>query len=267
MPDLRLNEIWIYPIKSLGGIRLKKARVLPKGLELDRRWMLVNENGKFMSQRFIPQLALFRLTIENESLTIEHEKSLATHRIAIGVQQPNPETTSIWDDVVQTHEVRPETSAWFSDQLKLKCKLVFFPEKNSRPVDKDYAVNNEHVSLADGYPFLIIGQASLDDLNSRLKAPITIHRFRPNFVFTGGQPYEEDSWRQFTIGSNQFIGVKNCKRCVLTTVNPDTGETGEEPLRTLSMYRKRDSKVYFGQNAVACQIGHVQLGDKISLMP
>ena len=154
------------------------------------------------------------------------------------------------DDTLFANEVDGEYSQWFSNHLGIKCKLVFFSEENPRPVNPKYKVNNENVSFADAYPFLIIGQSSLDDLNSRLKESLPMNRFRPNLVFTGGEPYEEDHWRNFTIGSNRFVGVKLCDRCVLTTVNQDTVQKGAEPLKTLATYRQRDNKIYFGQNLV-----------------
>jgi hypothetical protein len=147
----------------------------------------------------------------------------------------------------------------------MACRLVYFPEENSRPVDPRYKVNGEQVSLADAYPFLIIGQSSFEDLNSKLQEPVPMNRFRPNFVFTGGKPFEEDTWRNFSIGSTRFVGVKPCDRCVLTTVNQETGQKGVEPLKTLTSYRKRDNKVYFGQNLVALDHKRIQIGDLITL--
>ena len=155
---------------------------------------------------------------------------------------------------------------WFSKYLGFSCQLVSFPEANDRPVDPLYSINEEHVSLADAYPFLIIGQRSLDLLNDKLEQPVPMNRFRPNFVFTGRDAHEEDQWREFTIGSNRFAGVKLCARCVLTTVNQDTAEKGIEPLYTLSTYRKVANKVLFGQNLVALDHGIVKVGDRISVI-
>jgi uncharacterized protein YcbX len=263
MQDIRLSEIWIYPIKSLGGIRLQKARVLAKGLEHDRRWMLVDEQNRFITQREYPQLALFQLTISNDQLSIVHQANLDSIQFRMNTHEKTFEAVTIWDDQVQSAEVDKHISAWFSDQLNMKCRLMYFPESNSRPVDPAYAIQNEQVSLADGYPFLIIGQSSLDDLNARLPQPITMQRFRPNFVFTGGEPYEEDDWKNFTIGDVNFIGVKNCSRCVLTTVDPTTGVKGKEPLQTLSTYRKRNNKIYFGQNLLCLNTGSISLEEPI----
>ncbi len=264
MRELQLSELWIYPIKSLGGIRLQKARVLPKGLEYDRRWMMVDEKNRFITQREYPQLALFQLTINNDQLSILHQTNLDSIHFGMNTYEKTSETVTIWDDQVLASEVNQNISSWFSDQLKMKCRLMHFPESNSRPVDPTYAIQNEQVSLADGYPFLIIGQSSLDDLNKRLPNPVTMQRFRPNLVFTGGEPYEEDQWRDFSIGGSRFIGVKNCARCVLTTVNPATGVKGKEPLQTLSTYRKRNNKIYFGQNVVAIDFEVLMEGDVIT---
>ncbi|MFZ1808281.1 MAG: MOSC N-terminal beta barrel domain-containing protein [Cyclobacteriaceae bacterium] len=261
---MKLTEIWIYPVKSLGGIRLKKAKALPKGLEYDRRYMLVDENNRFITQRVSPQLALFKLSLEESVFKITHGNDT--------IDLPkSPElndkfiTVTIFDDVVQAMELGTKFNQWFSVRADIKCKLIFFPEENRRPVDKDFAVNNEQVSLADGYPFLIIGQRSLDELNTKLEVSVPMNRFRPNFVFDGGKPFEEDNWRDIKIGSNGFTGLKLCGRCVVPTVNQETGEMGKEPLATLSKFRKAGSKVNFGQNLVARNHQEVKEGDKIEI--
>jgi uncharacterized protein len=268
MNEMVLSEIWVYPIKSLGGIRLSSARVLEKGLEFDRRWMLIDENNIFMTQRVFPSMALLKQSISGSILTITkvdpQKNTLSTIRFDLHAPPKGPTIQSkVWDDEVDVIEVDSTLSKWFSEQLGMVCKLVHFPEHHDRPVDEKYRVDNEHVGLADAYPFLIIGQSSLDDLNLRLKQPVPMNRFRPNFVFTGGEPYDEDTWRNFKIGTNRFVGVKLCGRCVLTTVNQDTGEKGIEPLATLSSYRRKEAKVLFGQNVVAIDHDWVSVGNKI----
>lgn len=266
MPNLTLSEIWIYPVKSLAGIRLQHAKVKQKGLLYDRRWMLVDETGRFLTQREHPEMSRFQLTIEREQLVVINQ--LSSESIVIELESTKPGESlpvQIWDDNVHAIEVSVAHSRWFSHQLKINCKLVFFPEANRREVDPEYAKKNEQVSLADGYPFLIIGQASLDALNQRLKSPVPMNRFRPNFVFTGGLPYEEDGWKKFTIGNNRFIGVKPCGRCVLTTVDQETGKKGSEPLATLATYRKQGNKINFGQNMLAIDYDEIQEGDEIEL--
>lgn len=257
-----LTEIWIYPVKGLGGIRLPSSRVLEKGLQYDRRWMLVDEDNAFLMQRICPQMALIKLSINGQSFNISYRGDSIILPFTHSVMN-SPIQTTVWDDAVTTFEVSNVHSQWFSDQLGIQCKLVSFPEENARPVDPAYKIKNEQVSLADGYPLIIIGQASLDGLNARLKDPVPMNRFRPNLVFTGGEPHEEDEWENFVVGKNRFRGVKNCARCIVTTINQDTGEQGREPLVTLSRYRRRDSEIYFGRNVLAIDHDEIYEGDEI----
>lgn len=267
MNSLTLSEIWIYPVKSLGGITLETATVRKKGLQYDRRWMLVDANGVALTQRVHPEMALFKPAIANEQLEIEYRKpgqSVSRAVVRISSQPSGPAITArVWGDQVEVHEVDRSISEWFSSHLNIRCRLVAFPEKNPRPVDARYSVASEHVSLADAYPFMIIGQKSLDDLNGRLAEPVPMNRFRPNFVYTGGNAFAEDTWKDLSIGSLRFVAVKKCDRCVLTTVDQGTGVKGTEPLKTLSGYRKAGNKVYFGQNMVALNEGSLSVGQRI----
>lgn len=264
MGRLVLSEINIYPIKSLGGVRLRSAKVFEKGLEHDRRWMLIDEDNEFMTQRIHPKMALFKLSMSNDQFSITY----GTDLIILPFKHPiiaKPIKAKIWEDIVDVFELSQDYSAWFSDRLHMKCRLVSFPEENARSVDARYQVNHEQVSLADAYPFLMIGEQSLADLNSRLEESVPMNRFRPNFVFSGGQAFEEDHWKKISIGKNKFAVVKPCARCVLTTVNQNTGEKGLEPLLTLSQYRKKENKVLFGQNLIALNYFEVYEGDEITL--
>lgn len=267
MTPFTLSEIWIYPVKSLGGVNLRSAKVQPKGLQYDRRWMLIDQNGVAMTQRVFPEMALFKLKINGENLQIDFKKSgtsISNRIMDMSVAPDSPPIKAqVWNDTVEVLEVDPELSQWFSHHLHTTCKLVSFPEENRRDVDPQYALSNDQVSLADAYPFLIIGERSLDDLNQKLTDPVPMNRFRPNFVFTGGTPFIEDQWRELTIGSIGFTAVKKSDRCVLTTVNQDTAEKSSEPLKTLSTYRKVDNKVYFGQNLIAVDEGIVNEDDVI----
>jgi uncharacterized protein YcbX len=261
MDTLVVSQLFIYPIKSLGGIAVSESIVLPKGLKYDRRWMLIDRDNRFLTQRDNPEMALIKTSLENESIIIQFNGSSFT--------LPNLQTGSyliaeIWDDKVDVQEVDESISKWFSHALKMDCKLVAFPEENNRKVDPNFAIQaDDQTSLSDGYPILIIGQSSLDDLNSRLESPVGMERFRPNIVFTGGAPYEEDAWKSFTIGNVRLAGVKPCARCVMTTIDQQTGESGKEPLATLSSYRKTGNKVLFGQNVIPLSNGMIQIGDEV----
>lgn len=246
----------------MGSVQLPSAKVLPKGLVHDRRWMLIDNENKFMTQRIYPQMALFKLFFESGNFIIHHSGQLIDLPFRT---EDKSILANIWNDSVEVYEVSQRHSDWFSKILGMNCRLVSFPENNPRPVDPDFSINDDHVSLADAYPLLIIGQASLDDLNCRLQESILMNRFRPNIVFTGGDAHEEDSWGHFRIGQNRFAAVKPCSRCVVTTVNQDTGEKGSEPLASLATYRKRDNKVYFGQNLIPLDYTEIAEGDEIVL--
>jgi uncharacterized protein len=259
---ITLSEIWVYPIKSLAGIRVKSWEVLPKGLKHDRRFMLIDSKRIAMTQREYPQLALFKCLIKHNVLEVTYKQET----LEIDLLPENFEQdlkAIIWDDTVDVKEIRVEYSNWFTKQVGTECKLVFFPEDHDRPVDPQFQIAEEHVSLADAYPLLLIGQESLNDLNRKLSSPVKMDRFRPNLVFTGGDAYEEDLWTSFTVGDNRFAAVKQCARCVMTTVDQNTGIKGSEPLKTLASYRTKNNKVYFGQNVLVVAGSIVQEGDKI----
>ncbi len=236
---------------------------MEKGLRYDRRWMLVDENNVFMTQRDFHSMALFKVSFSPTGFKIHFKSDFIDLPFDHDISD-SPIQTVIWDDTVTVAEVKGDYSKWFSDRLEMKCKLVFFPEENPRPVDPEYKLIDEHVSLADGYPLIIIGQSSLNDLNGRLDKAVPMNRFRPNLVFTGGEAFEEDYWKKFRVGKNNFIGVKKCARCILTTVNQDTGEKGREPLLTLSGYRRVDTKIFFGQNVIAIDHNEIHEGDEIT---
>ncbi len=263
---LTLTEINIYPIKSLGGISLQSSIVEERGLKFDRRWMLIENENKFITQRTYPQMALLKVEISNDDLIISH-KTEAMERLFVPFNYNFTATKDviIWNDIVPGSFYKPFIDSWFSNALGVKCRLVYMPDSTERIIENE-KVHNNILSFADGYPFLIIGSSSLDDLNSRLKEPLPMNRFRPNFVFNGGRPYEEDDWNLFRIGDVTFRGIKPSSRCSVTTVDQETGETGKEPLATLSTYRKSDSKVFFGMNLVCNSTGEVKLGNKIELL-
>lgn len=250
---LLLSEIWVYPVKSLAGIPLQTAVVEPRGLQYDRRWMLVDAAGQFVTQREIAGMALLGTAVEPPFLSVFLKKNPA-QKIQIPLDPPVSEMAKmrvqVWSANCAARRYGSEINDWFSDVLGQKLQLVFMPDTTRRPADSRYAPRGQHVSFADGFPFLLIGQASLDELNSRLAQPLPMNRFRPNLVFTGGAPFEEDGWSHFFIGDQPFQGVKPCGRCIITTTDQETALRAAEPLKTLAMYRRVENKILFGQNAV-----------------
>lgn len=250
---MQLTHLFIYPIKSLGGISLQEAVVERRGLRYDRRWMLVDAEGRFVSQREIPEMALLRTAITSSFLEV-FSKDKPDDRVQIPLEiQPEalPKImVEVWSDRCAARVMDDGINAWFSRVLKQAVRLVYMPDTTRRRADGRYAPPGQVVSFADGFPFLLIGEASLTDLNSRLAEPVPMDRFRPNLVFTGAEAFEEDQWLDFTIRNQPFRCVKPCARCVMITTDQETAARNAEPLKTLSTYRKKGNKVLFGQNVI-----------------
>lgn len=263
---LAVSELFIYPIKSLGGISVDAAPVTDRGFQHDRRWMLVDKNNCFLTQREFPKMALLQVQLSDDALKVVHKLNPhQTATIPLDLRTDQTATAQVWSNQCKVQFLSTELDEWFSDMLSLKCRLVYMPDATRRRVDTRYAYNKELTSLSDGYPFLIIGQSSLDDLNTRLQDPVPMNRFRPNIVFTGGLPFQEDNIEHFSIGNIEFFGVKRCSRCVITTINQNNATRAKEPLKTLSTYRLKNNGIYFGMNLLHKGDGIVHVGDLIKI--
>ncbi len=261
---IQIQDLYIYPIKSLGGIRLDSSLVTERGLAYDRRWMLVDENLRFLSQRECPRMALLQTDLDGSGIRVSL-KTDTQQSFVIPLSPVSRESVEveIWDDRCAALAFSPDADRWFSRLLDIPCRLVYMPEDSRRYVDPTYAGNREITAFSDGYPILAIFQESLDDLNDRLAEKIPMDRFRPNLVLKGGKPYDEDRLVAFRIGDMMFRGVKPCARCVVTTIDQQQGTASAEPLKTLSSYRRVNHKVIFGQNILVNGTGHIRVGDYI----
>lgn len=261
-----VSELFIYPIKSLGGISLKEAEVTDRGFKYDRRWMLIDNSGVFLSQRSNPQMSLISVDIYNDKILLRHKKTSEQIEFGINESTNKKYRAKIWDDIVDVIHVNPMIDEWLSMNLNTKCKLVFMPEDSKRFVDEKYSVGNKLISLSDGFPFLIIGEESLNDLNSRLIDKVGMDRFRPNIVFAGGEPFDEDKFNNFKINDVNFYSAKPCSRCVITTTDQSNAERKQEPLKTLSTYRTVNNKIYFGLNLLHKGEGIVSIGNELTII-
>ena len=262
MPVIR--DLYTYPIKSLGGFRVEQADVTERGLRHDRRFMLVDAQYRFLSQRERPAMALMQTMLHGQYLRIASGQEPA-HFLEVPLEPGSGEEirVDIWNDTCTAITVSAEADRWFSSALGLDCRLVYMPDDSRRQVDLQYAKQGDITAFSDGYPILMIAQASLDDLNSRLHEPVPMNRFRPNIVLSGGEAFLEDRMGRFTVNGIGFAGVKPCARCVMTTIDQASGVPGKEPLKTLSAYRSRNNKVLFGQNVIARGTGLVRVGDEV----
>lgn len=252
-------DLFVYPVKACAGIRVDEALVLERGFANDRRWMIVDGAGKFLTQREVPKLALVkpRLAPDRLMLSTPDGRELT---LPLGYDSGAVTDAELWGYVARV--VRHETgSAWFSNWIERPASLVYMPDTERRPVK--HAGPSELVSFADGYPFLLVSGESLDELNRRLERPLEIRRFRPNIVIRGGAAHAEDAFGRIRIGSVGFQGTKRCERCSVTTVDPETGERGLEPLRTLATYRREAGKIWFGINLVRNGSGILRVGDRV----
>lgn len=264
---IKLTDIYIYPIKSFGGIGVDESLVLKPGLEHDRRWMLVDASGNFLTQRTFPKMATLSVEWNNGEFQIK-DKLNPTDKISLPFipQRKLSKKVRIWDDEVIAYLVDPAVSKWIQQKLQIPCELVHMPESVTRPIEEKYAISDESVSFADAMPFLLISQASLDELNNKLKHQVAMDRFRPNLVVSGTDPFEEDQWDIIKVGSVRFKIVKPCARCIMTTVEQGTGKIGKEPLLTLSRFRKEGNKIYFGQNMIPLDKGMIRQNGAVEVI-
>lgn len=263
-----ISELYIYPIKSLGGIQVKEVQLTDRGFEYDRRWMLVDANNRFLTQREHASMALLQTALVRDGIEV-YQKSKPEENVLIPFASEQKEriTVTVFDDICQAVTINNEINEWFSNYLQIPCKLVYMPNDSLRKVDSRYAKEEKNITaFTDGFPVLMISEASVSDLNDRLLETLPINRFRPNLVIGGVEPFAEDKMEHFSINNISFYGVKLSARCSITTINQQTIEKGKEPLKTLATYRMKNNKIYFGQNVIPATVGKIRIGDNITIL-
>ncbi len=266
MQQTTLSELYIYPIKSLAGIALTESVLEFNGLQYDRRWMVVSPNGQFLTQRSQPQMALVYPRFESKQLILS-KQGMSDLTVPAVTSNSKCIKATVWRDTVDAAHISDQVDAWISEAIGTRCQLVYFPDDVVRSVNPVYAKQGDKTAFADGYPLLLISQSSLDDLNTRLPQPLPMQRFRPNLVVSGCQAYAEDEWKAIQIGDVAMRVVKPCSRCAITTVDPETGSyAGNEPLRTLSTYRRQNNEVLFGQNLLHDTTGRLKVGYPLTVI-
>lgn len=259
---MKVVELFEYPIKGLLGNSLCCAGVNKRGLAMDRRWMLADESGNFLSQRQLPALTQFS-TVFHDKLTIKHVPSES--EISIETSDFNQvREVEVWGQRCIGHSTDNAINDWLSEKLKQNVSLVYMDEHDLRPIKS--AEEGEIVSFADGYPILLTSKASLNDINSKLDTPILMDRFRPNIVVDGELPFAEDNWQRIRVGENTFKVAKKCARCHVINIDQNTGISTKEPLKTLSTYRKEENKVNFGINIIPETVGIIHDNDRVEIL-
>lgn len=265
---LQLTSLYRYPLKSGAGESLQQATLDNLGLAGDRRWMVVDcLSGRFLSQRLLGRMTAVQARWQAEDLLLQ-APGMADLLVRLPAADAELRSVTVWADSLQVPDAGDAAAAWLSSFLRRDCRLVQVSAQRARQVDPAYALPGERVGFADGFPLLLIGQASLDDLSRRVGRSLEMLRFRPNLVVSGTLPYAEDVWRRIRIGELEMRVVKGCSRCIMTTLDPLTGERSadREPLRTLENYRQRDGQVYFGQNLIAEGCGELRVGMPVQVL-
>lgn len=260
-----LAELVIYPVKSCAGVSVASAGLTDRGLQGDRRFMVVNASGGFVTQRAHPALARVQASFEQGwlRLTADGEAVFVPAEPVGEVRE-----VTVWRSTVRAVDCGEQVADWFSAMLGARMRLVYMPETTARSMNAAYADAHEKVSFADGYPYLVTLEASLGDLNRRLGGPVLMNRFRPNLVIRGGEAWEEDRYERLRVGDVAFRSVKPCARCVMVTTDQRTGaRSPKEPLSTLASFRTQDLGVIFGQNLIAEQNeGVLTVGDAVRVL-
>lgn len=270
---ISVSQLAIYPLKSCAQISLSTAQIDSFGLHLDRRWMVVDENGKFLTQRQLSRMCLIKPTLLETGIMLEAPEMEACRVDTNSLSQSG--RVSVWADQCDVLDCGDKAAKWLSKFLQTKCRLVYFPQSEFRQVDLNYANQGDGTAFSDGFPFLLLSEASLDDLNRRLmdadKQSIEMRRFRPNIVVSGCEAFAEDSWQRIQIGETILRIVKPCSRCIIPNIDPETGIRGDEPLQTLKTYRRYahpeiGHKIFFGQNVIAENRGQLEVNMPVSIL-
>lgn len=260
---IQLARICTFPLKSGAVVERASANIGARGIAGDRRWMVVDTRGRFLTARTVPGMVRIAARLVDGGLSL----SVDGDQITIPTPADGPRVAvTVWGDTLQALQARD--GGWLSTRLGQDCRLVYMDDSVRRPVDPDYAPDGNITSFADGFPLLILSEGSLADLNQRLARAVSMDHFRPNLVVSGCPAFAEDDWHRIRIGTVELTLVKRCARCVLTTVDPRTGQRSAdgEPLRTLSGYRKARGGVMFGQNALVTRPGRIARGDTVMVL-
>jgi len=270
--SLTLTSVHRYPVKSCRGESVHELLVEPWGLAGDRRWMLVDEVGAAITAREVNRLVLIHPAITPDGLVVSGPDlpELTVSTPDPGAQIP----VNLWESHLTAAPAGPEADAWFSKAMGRTARLVHLDDPTRRPTSPDFSEPGDRVSLADGYPLLLATEESLAALNDVVLAnatdarePLPMTRFRPNVVVAGAEAWAEDDWRRIRIGGATFRAVKGCARCVLTTIDPETGLREKEPIASLARVRRWDGKTWFGINLVPDHADvTIRVGDELEVL-
>jgi len=267
---IKIQSLHYYPIKSCRGIEVDSTLVNRRGLEFDRSLLITDPHGMFLTQRELPRMALIgtELLPQNCGEMITLRAPEADPLTFLTSNEGRRRQVTVWESVCEAVDQGDEVAQWLSSFLGDSVRLVRIADEFHRQLDARYRLaDDDETAFADGYPVLLLAQASLDDLNSRLAQALPMNRFRPNIVVTCCAACSEDNWQRIRIGGVEFAGVKKCARCKITTIDQENANVGKEPLTTLATYRYLENRgVMFGQNMIPVNTGVIRVGDEVELL-
>ncbi len=258
-----IKQIQLYPIKGMGGISVHSTKALQEGIQWDRHWMLVDEEGTFQTQRELRFMVHFKTALKDEGVEVSYKEEKIL--LPFIHTKEGERTVQIWEHTLIADVCKTELSEWFSEHLGKQLQLVCLKAKTPRIKKIRVAPDEVAIRFSDGYPYTILGTASVELLNSKLEEALPETRFRSTIIVETDTPHAEDTWTDFQINGLDFRMVKPCSRCVVTTINQDTGSTSKEPLKTLSSYRREGNYVNFTMNAICLTEGVISVGDKFTV--
>ena len=264
MSELYISELAIYPVKSLAQVVLDESRIDRFGLVQDRRWMVIDRDGVFITQRQHARMCLVQPEFSGNKLKLKAPGM--SDLIVADADEKIIRRVTVWEDKCNAYDCGNDAAEWLSQFLEIDCRLMYFPEDENRLVDQKYANSGDHTAFSDGFPILLTSNASLDDLNSKLDKSVPMQRFRSNIVISGCKPFEEDNWRILRIGELTLNVVKPCSRCSIPNIDVATADRCEEPIKALSTYRKKNNKIFFGQNVIANGKGVLRKGMSVEII-
>ncbi|EKT4467315.1 MOSC domain-containing protein [Pseudomonas putida] len=264
-----LSALYRYPVKSGQAQSLEASAVDVLGLQGDRRWMVVEQdNGRFLTQRAWPRLGQLKASYAVDGQLLLETSGQAPLTVPVPPADEALRGVTIWRDTLRVPDAGDAAAAWLSELLGKPVRLVHCPEQRARYLPNGYGFNSDRAAFPDGFPLLLIGQGSLDELNRRIGRSMEMLRFRPNLVVSGAEPFAEDGWKRIRIGGLVFRVLKPSVRCILTTLDPATGERSadREPLTTLKTFREREGDVLFGQNLAVDGNGELRVGMAVEVL-
>ncbi|MFT5609753.1 MAG: hypothetical protein ACI9WC_000419 [Arenicella sp.] len=263
MKPIKISQLSVYPVKSANGNAVSTMWLDGMGPKWDRRWMVVDANFRFTTQRKFAQMCHIKTKLSGDSLSLS---APGAGSITLDDPSTGDHDVVVWRDTVQAQDCGDAAAQWLSDYLGRSCRLVFMADETRRLVNPEHAKKSEIVSFADGYPILIVSSESLDLLNSKLDNDVLMDRFRPNIVVTGCAPHAEDQWKRIKIGQIEMSLVSACSRCIMPSIDQQTGNKNQKVLDALQEYRRCDREIYFGMNAIHHSVGEIKLGDQLTIL-